>query len=400
MSNNAETQGAIGGAESGAATGTSIAPGWGTLIGGIVGAGVGALGGAGVDSAMGNRANVVNEYMSQLQNLDMPRYEDLKRAYQQYSTGQQLTPAQLNALQQADSEITKLQQNKVAQNAQMQALSALQARSRTGLTLQDQAALLQAQEGINRQQAGAQNAIQQNMAARGMGGGGAELAARLASTQNGAQLAAQNSLGIAGQAQQNAIQAIKDSAAQGRQIGQDQLNLDTMKAQAVDATRQANLQRLQQAMQYNVGQQNQANMYNTQRSNNVSDMNTQLGNRQQDVNKDLLMTDYNNQVNRLNGIYGAKIGQANSNVSNAQNQQAGYSGLLNSAGGLIAGIANPKTSGTGNNFNFNLGGNSGLDASGNVLPNATSTAADSFGTNTKQPTLGNGNYNMFNSDGQ
>ncbi len=334
----AETQGAVGGAESGAATGAQVGGPWGALIGGIAGGALGAAGGSGVDNAMANRKNTINDYMAQLAALDMPRYADLKLAYQRYSAGQQLTPAQLTALQEADSDITKLTQDKAAKSAQLEALAGLKARARGGLSLQDKANLLDAQSQIDRQQSGAQKAIMQNMAARGQGGSGAELAQRLQATQGGAQLAAQNSLGIAGQAQQNAIQALKDSASMGRQIGQDQLSFDAMKAQAADDTRRRNLERLQSTMQYNIGNQNQANLYNTQRANNLSDMNTQLGNTEQKQNKDLLWTDYQHQVGKLNNTFGNQLGLANEGVQNAQNNAAGTMGLLNSAGGLLGGL--------------------------------------------------------------
>ncbi len=120
-----EAVGAGSGAISGAETGTQILPGWGTLIGGVLGAGVGAIGGAGVHSANVAKQNAMNDYMSQLQGLDMPRYEDLKLAFQRYSSGQQLTPTQLTALQDADSQITKLTQDKAAKSAQLEALAGL-----------------------------------------------------------------------------------------------------------------------------------------------------------------------------------------------------------------------------------------------------------------------------------
>ncbi len=197
------------------------------------------------------------------------------------------------------------------------------------------------------------------MQARGFGGSGQELAARLAAEQGGVQQASANSLNVAAQSRNSAIQALKDSANLAGQIGQNQLDFDAMKAKAADETRRSNLERLQQSMMYNVGQQNQANLYNTNRANSTLDKNTGLSNEEQAKNKNLLMEDYNNQVNRLQGISGAKIGAANNNLENAKNTAAGYSGLLNSLGGAIGGIMN-KTSSTPD-FNST----SALDSAGN-----------------------------------
>lgn len=335
---NAANQGVASGAASGAATGASVGGPWGALIGGVVGGVAGGIGGTGVDQANTRRENTINEYMMQLQNLDMPRYEDLKRTFERYAAGAPLTPQELTSLQDVDSEITKIHQDKAAKTAQLEALAGLKARSRGGLTLQDKADLMQAQREIDRQQSGTQKAIMSNMAARGQSGSGAELAARLSAGQAGAQQASQNALNIAAQSRTGAIQALKDSAQMGRQMGQDQLDFDAMKAKAADETRRSNLERLQASMQYNVGAQNTAKLANFNRANNISDSNVQLGNKEQSDNKDLLMQDYNNQVNRLNGQYQLKRAKADEGVANAQNQADGIGGMLNSVGGIAGGF--------------------------------------------------------------
>lgn len=325
--------GAVSGGAAGAKAGAQAGNPFAAIIGATIGTGIGLGAGGNIKRARVNLENTIAEYMNQLQNLDMPRYEDLKLALERYARGEPLSPEQLQALQDVDSEVQKIAQDKTAKETQLEALAGLKARSRGGLTLQDKADLLNAQREIDRQQSGVQKSIMQNMAARGQGGSGAELAARMMAGQSGAQQASQNSLNVAAQAQNRAYQALKDSASLGRQIGQDQLDFDLMKAKAADETRRSNLERLQAAMQYNIGNKNNANMMNWERANRVADKNVDIGNSEQKHNKDLLMQDYNNQIDRLKMLYEGpygKIGQKQRTLERRGNEYDAWMGMLNS----------------------------------------------------------------------
>lgn len=341
-----ETTGMVSGAGQGAATGAQIGGPWGALIGGVIGGAAGLGMGNGVKQSRIRKENTIAEYMSQLAALDMPRYEDLKLALQRYANGEQLTPDQLTALQDVDSEIQKITQDKQAKQTQLEALAQMKLRARGGLTLQDQADLQRAQQEIDRQNIGVQKSIMQNMAARGQSGSGSEMAARLMAAQNGAQLSSQNSLQTAGRAQSAAMQSLRDAASLGRTMGQDQLDFDAMKAKAADETRRSNLERLQKSMEYNIGTNNNAKLANWNRANMVADKNVDIANTEQVRNKQALMDDYNNQVGRVNqrytGAYGAISGKEDGQ-KRAQDEYAGLMGGLNAIGGLAGGLSSqPK----------------------------------------------------------
>lgn len=362
----ATTSGVASGAGKGAAVGATVGGPWGAAIGAVVGGLVGGIGGAGVDRAKTALKNTIAEYMNQLQALDMPRYEDLKLTFQRYANGEPLTTEQLTALQDVNSEVSKLTQDKVAKQTQLEALASLKERARGGLTLQDKADLLNAQRDIDRQTAGVQKSIINNMAARGQAGSGAELAARLNAGQQGAQQASQNALNVAAQAQNRTFQAVKDSASLGRQIGQDQLDFDAMKAKANDETRRSNLERLQASMQYNVGTKNQANAINYNRANSVADKNVALSNEEQAKNKDILWQDYQHQRGKLNDKYGGAFGELSQKqgaVEDAQNTADSYGKYLQAAGSAFGGMgggSSPSPSGDSggglDSFKSKLGG--------------------------------------------
>lgn len=338
MSNSDVGQGAVGGAAQGAKTGGQLGGPWGAAVGAVLGGLTGGAFGQMTHDKKVQYQNVLNQYMGQLNAIDMPRYADLKLVFEKFQKGEPLSNEELSALQEVDSEVTKIAQDKVAKQSQLDALAAMKARSRGGLTLQDKSDLMQAQREIDRQQSGVQKSIMQNMQARGQGGSGAELAARLNAGQQGAQMASQNSLATAARAQNAAMQSLRDSASLGRQIGQDQMDFDLMKAKAVDDTRRRNLERQQDAMKYNIGNRNVANEANWKRANAIGDENVRLANQEQTANKQLLVDDYYRQMERLNAVYNPQKQQALEKIKDSQNQFAGAMGAIGAIGDMGAGF--------------------------------------------------------------
>lgn len=372
-----DTAGMAQGAAAGAKSGQQLGGPWGALIGAVIGGGVGLAAGGNTKRARVNLENTITEYMNQLKAIDMPRYEDLKLSLERYAKGEDLTPDQLTALQELDTEVSKLSYDKTAKQTQLDALSALKARSRGGLTLQDKADLMNAQKEIDRSQQGVQKSIIQNMQSRGVGGAGVELAQRMGAAQMGTQQASQNALNVAANAQNRAMAALKESASLGRQIGQDQLDLDKTKAASIDDMRRKNLERLQQSMQYNVGSNNQAKQLNWNRANTTSDKNTQLGNDEQTYNKELLMKDYQNQINRLDQLYKGDTGaitQKENSLKQRKNEQSGWMDMIGSVGNMGGGMSgggasggggSPMGGGGGGGFQSMMGGGTSAGSSGN-----------------------------------
>lgn len=337
-----QTQGIGAGASQGAKSGATIGGPVGGAIGAVFGGLAGGMMGASVGAKKAQYETTFAKYMAELQSLDMPRYEALKLSLERYAKGEPLSPEQLNALQEVDSEVSKISYDKQAKQTQLDALAALKARSRGGLTLQDKADLMTAQREIDRQQSGVQKSILQNMQARGVAGSGVEMAQRMAAQQQGAQMASQNALQTAANSQNRALQAIKDSAQLGRQIGQDQMDFDKMKAQSVDDTRRRNLERQQQTMQFNVSNKNAANQLNWNRANTVADKNVDLGNEEQEKNKQLMLDDYYRQADRISGKYEQLLGRDTRKVDEAKRQMAGTINAIGSVGDLVGGIGSKK----------------------------------------------------------
>lgn len=334
----AATNGAMGGAASGASAGSAAGP-WGALIGGVAGGLVGMSAGQSANAAQVAEMNARLDQMAQIGAIDLPTYQQRKIYLQRLEQGQPLTPDMVQELKQGDTELAKFKEDSDLKNTQLSALSALKDKARMGgLDLNDRAALIDSSREIDRQNLGQQNAVMQNMEARGMGGSGSELAQKLADTQNSAQLASKNSLDVAGQARLSAINALKDSASIARNIGSDEYNRAAAVANNQDAINRNNMQNSQAVKTYNISTANNAKQVNMNRANNVADQNTNIANQEQAYNKELLMKDYNDRVNRVGQLTGMNVANKGIDNTNAKNNASGTMGIIGGLGGVASGL--------------------------------------------------------------
>lgn len=187
--------------------------------------------------------------------------------------------------------------------AQMSALNKLQevgsAGGRDAQFLSDAAKL---QSDVNTNLQGQEGAIQQNMAARGMSGGGSELVARQMAAQNAANRQSQAGLDLNAQAQQRALQALMQSGQLGGQMQAQDFGQQSQKAQAADAISRFNAQNQQNVMSSNTANKNQAQQYNAQNQQNIANQNVGQNNQAQQYNLGLAQQNFNNQVTKASGV--------------------------------------------------------------------------------------------------
>jgi exonuclease VII small subunit len=327
--------GALGGASSiGSATNSPLGAIGGAVLGGITGA----IGGAGAAAAQKKYEAAMANYLQQLKAIDLPKYEELMLALERYEKGEELAPELMTILQETQNNVSKITEDKINKETQLEAIAALKARAQGGLTLQDRADLLEAQQQIDRQSQGQQKSIMQNMAARGMGGSGQELASRLMAGQQGAQLASQTGLNVAAQSRAEALRAMKDAAGMSEAYTQNQFGRDLTRAQSQDDMLRRNLDRQQQSMMYNVNAVNAAKAANLARAQSVSDRNVDMSNFEQKYNKDLKVDDYDRQIKRAQMIGGMEQEKAQRGVDAAGAKQAGLSEFTNQLGGAFSGL--------------------------------------------------------------
>lgn len=173
------------------------------------------------------------------------------------------------------------------------------------------------------------DAIQQNMAMKGLSGGMSELVARNLNAQQGANRQAQMGLDINAQAQQRALDALMNSANLGANMENQQFNQQSNIAKSKDMINQWNAENLQAARNANVGAINEARGYNVRNRQDVANNNTGVRNTAQEYNLNIPQQQFNNQMQRA-GL------QQQANMANAENKEKRRGQNLGFFGGALS----------------------------------------------------------------
>lgn len=362
------------GAASGAAVG-SVVPGIGTLVGGAVGAAGGLIGHLFSGGDQQKAIDAAQAAAAIIAQTGAPPDQYNNIYLQQFKQAGVYTPALEQAMNQDPSLVNKIQEDPSLKTAQMGALQSLSQRGQTGFTAADIAALNQARTQANSDVSGQVGAIRQNMAARGMAGGGNELAMSLNAAQAGGNRESQAGLQQAGTASQNALQAMTQAGALGGQIRGQDFSVAQQKAAAQDAVNQFNAQNAMQRQARNVQQQNQGQLYNVGQQQAAANANTQQANQLQYAQAQAANQQWQQQLGLNQAKAAALQGQAGTyqGMANATNQ-----GFQTAGGAVGAGInAYGNASDTSNFLNRIYGKNTpqvpGQTSQTNTNPSTTAT---------------------------
>jgi hypothetical protein len=302
--------------------------------------GIGELGAAAIGASQ--RANAQNfaeqqqaEALRRWLDLNIPSVEEQKVFLEHLKSQGQLTPELEQAFQQQDSSLSSYNADPNAKEAQLNALSKLQQIGDSGgMLLEDKANLNQIAQDNAAQERGSRDAIMQNMAARGMAGSGAELAAKLAGEQGSATRAANQSMSVAAQAQKRALDAIAQSGQLGGSIRTQDLSEAEKKAAAQDAINKFNTVNRQDVVAKNVAAKNDAAKYNLNNNQRIADTNVGLTNQQELHNKDLIGKNYQDQLSKVAGSTGQYNTNANAALAAGKDAAAMWGGIGQGVGEL------------------------------------------------------------------
>jgi hypothetical protein len=265
------------------------------------------LDGGGDQSAQRLNAQMLQE----AKNIPLPV---LKEYYPElYQLVAQLNPEQETAVNLGPSEMQGIATDPALRQAQMNALMKLQevgdANGRDSRFMADANKL---QNDINTNLQGQTGAIQQNLATRGMSGGGTELVARNMAVQNASNQQANSALELKAQADQRALEAIMNGGVLGGQIQNQDFNQKSAKAQAADSIAKFNAANMQQVQSNNVNAKNNAQQFNATNANNIAAQNTGVRNDAQLKNNSLEQQKYENELKKRGLINGATSSVADS----------------------------------------------------------------------------------------
>lgn len=193
-----------------------------------------------------------------------------------YQPGQQYYFNELGQLEQlGPSEMQNIQTDPRLMQAQYDALRELETRGREGFTARDELGRLKTKQDVAKENAGRLGAIQQNMAARGMGGSGLDLVAQMQAAQAATEREALAGLERNAAAEQNRTAAATQGGQLAGNIRGQGFQEQSAKAQAQDLINRFNTQNSVNRSIYNNQGINRTNAENVSRANETMDRNTQ-----------------------------------------------------------------------------------------------------------------------------
>ncbi len=245
-----------------------------------------------------------DQAVGQYDDLQAPRPEDLQSIIQGYVQSGQLSPESAQAFLADPSAMTSISTDPALKDAQSNALKSLQDLSKGGLSLQDKADLSRISTDEGTKARGARDAVLQNAAARGAGGGGLELLNQMKANQDAATNTSQRDLDVAGGAQQRALAALAGAGNLAGNIQNQDFNQKAQVAGAQDAISKFNASQNQAVGLTNTAARNAAAATNLASSQHVADSRIDAANQTAAAKAKANQAAFDNSLN----VAGAKSG--------------------------------------------------------------------------------------------
>lgn len=283
-----------------------------------------------------------NAALEQYANLQLPSIEAQQLNLQDYQNAGTMTPEMEQLMQMGPTAMEGISLDPQTRAMQMQALEQMSGMASGQVQPGDIAGFEIARRDAAAYDQAKQGQILQEMQQRGQGGSGAELLARLKSTQSSADRLNQADLEQAKQMQQARIAALQSQSNMASGIRNQDYGQESDLARARDAINQFNVQNSQNVAGRNTSSANSAQQMNLQNRQNTANMNTETQNKQQIANKGLLQQQYNNQLNLANAKAGQYGNQANSQDTQAGQTAGMWAGIGQGVGTAFSAYGNNK----------------------------------------------------------
>ncbi len=317
-------------------TGAAIAIGAGAqIIGGLIG-NEAAKGGR---DAANRAAQSAFDAINSLQIPDMEKQKlllEMPQVMGQYFPEQEVASALQSSGMEGVTTDPRLAQ------AQMKQLESLTQLGETGMNPAIEAELNQIRRDTAAQEQSRQSGIVQNMAQRGVGGSGIELATRLASSQSSAQRQSEEADRQAAMAFQNMLQAQSQAGGLATQLRGQEFGEKSDVAKAQDEINRFNTANQQAVQQRNVSGRNEAQQRNLAEQQRVADQGVALRNQQQTQNKALLQQQFENEYRKAGGVAGQYQQQASRHSQDADAAAGQWKNIGAGVGGIVSSLGGPQ----------------------------------------------------------
>lgn len=265
--------GAAGGAKAGAALG-SVVPGVGTVIGGAIGGIVGGIAGFfGGKSEKEKAEELMREAYAEIEAVGAPPELAREIILNKLQSEGMYTPEMEQEIDLAASKMSEIKEDQGLRDTQMSALELIKKRAMGGLNAEDRAAFEKVRKGVRSDVRGKERQIISELAQRGQAGSGAELAARLAASQAGAEQASDEGMDIAAAASRNALEAAARSGSMAGDVRAQDFDVASTKARAEDERNRFLFENSAALRARNVAGRNQAQRLNLSERQRIADVN-------------------------------------------------------------------------------------------------------------------------------
>ncbi len=315
-------------------------PAGGLVVAGAAGLGSAILGSQAAQSQTDAANAARKQALQQWLNVNVPDPAQQQVELQKYAVTGSLSPQLEQAFQQSQTGLKNLSVDPTSRAAEVQALEKMQnIASNGGMDAQSRQQEAQALNSSNANERGQRGAIEQNFAARGIGGTGAQLAAELEASQGDANSASAAGMSSAASGESRALQALASSGNMASTLNNQDYNQAAKAAEAQDAINRFNTENSQKVANSNVTGANNAQAANLANNQSVSNSNAGIQNQQTLHNAGLIQQQFANEATKAGGSANAETGvatQSNQNAANAAGQWAGIGKAITSGVGAIA----------------------------------------------------------------
>lgn len=309
---------------------------------GLIGSAAGGVAGRALSA--GDRQKALEQNQDAIQqwlDVNVPDPATQKVALQKFVQSGEFVPELEKPLKMEQTKFQDIVTDPRLKESQNRALSSLENLGYNGgFDLTDEANLQKGITDTNTAERGSREAILANMAARGMGGSGVELAAQLNNSQASANRVGQQELDTAAARRKRALDSIMGAGSLAGNLRSQDYQQQSDLAKAEDAINQFNTTNAQSVGARNTAAKNQGQIYNLDTKQRVSDNNTNLANQEEMYNKNLTQQQYENELRKAagtSGQYGQLASTYNNQAQQTQNMFGGIGSGISQAAGSYAG---------------------------------------------------------------
>lgn len=313
--------------------GMAIASGVAPIVGGILANSANKKAMAAAQAALAEARDIIDK-------VGAPPDLSAKIIMEKFQQAGILTPEMEEAINLGVSQVSQIQEDAQLREAQISALSELKKRGRAGLTPEERAEWNKSRQSVQKDLEAKNQQIKQDLAMRGQAGSGAEIAARLLSSQEAADRASEEGDRISAAASARALQAISNAGSLGGDIRGQDFQIGSAKAGAADEFNRFNVENQIGREQRNVGARNMGQEYNLTNKQQISNQNVSTENQERQRQVEAKRQNWLDNLAYAQARANPLGQQAQMEMQSGQNKAQMYQGIGSGVGSMFGSLAN------------------------------------------------------------